>query len=155
MKRSEHIIELSRDHHVGLLFCWKIRQGINKNITTERMVQYIDYFWHNNLKNHFDEEETCLFILKDDSKCLIAIEEHKAIETLIKYILNTNVSYENLSALADMVDNHIRYEERDLFPYLEQTIPPAELEIIGKKIAEIHQQEKDEFKDAFWLRAKT
>ena len=154
MKRSEHIIELSRDHHVGLLFCWKIRQGINKNITVERMVKYVDYFWNHNLQNHFHEEENCLFVLKEDSKCIKAVEEHKSIEALIKTILNTKISYENLAALADMVDNHIRYEERDLFPYLEQTIPPAELEIIGKKIAEIHHQEKDEYKDEFWLRDK-
>ena len=46
----------------------------------------------------------------------------------------------------------IRYEERDLFPYLEQTIPPTALEDIGKKIAEIHHKEKDDFKDEFWLK---
>ena len=152
MRRSEHIIELSRDHHVGLLFCWKIRQGINKQISIDRMVAYVDYFWHQNLKIHFEEEENCLFVLEGDAKIQKAIDEHIAIEKQINNILNDAVSIESLNTLADSVDQHIRYEERDLFPYLEQTIPPTTLENIGKKIAEIHHKEKDDFKDEFWLK---
>ncbi|TXH20976.1 MAG: hemerythrin domain-containing protein [Chitinophagaceae bacterium] len=154
MRRSEHIIELSRDHHVGLLFCWKIRQGINKNIAIDRMVAYVDYFWHQNLKTHFEEEEKYLFVLEGDLKIQKAIDEHVSIEKDINTILNDSVSIDSLNALADSVDQHIRYEERDLFPYLEQTIPPSELEHIGKKIAEIHHKEKDDYSDEFWLKDK-
>lgn len=35
MKRNENLVPLSRDHHFGLLCCWKIRQGIKKEVSQE------------------------------------------------------------------------------------------------------------------------
>ena len=32
IKRSEYLKPLSRDHHQGLLLCWKIRTGLKKGI---------------------------------------------------------------------------------------------------------------------------
>jgi len=37
IKRNEALKPLSRDHHHGLLLCWKIRQGIKLNIEPERI----------------------------------------------------------------------------------------------------------------------
>ena len=41
MKRDKNIIPLSQDHHFGLLSGWKIKQGIKKNISYERIKNYI------------------------------------------------------------------------------------------------------------------
>lgn len=37
IKRTKALQPLSRDHHHGLLLCWKIRQGIKLNVEPERI----------------------------------------------------------------------------------------------------------------------
>ncbi len=61
IKRNENMVPLSRDHHFGLLFCWKIRQGLKAKIDLERIRKYILHFWKSHLEQHFKEEETLLF----------------------------------------------------------------------------------------------
>ena len=61
MKRDKNIIPLSQDHHFGLLSGWKIKQGIKKNISYERIKNYINYHWDNSQSFHFDEGEKILF----------------------------------------------------------------------------------------------
>lgn len=154
MKRNEHIIPLSRDHHFGLLFCWKIRQGVKRNVETERIRRYVAYFWDHHFRQHFHEEETILFILKDDPYCRRAQEEHRAIEQLVKDIAQPDTGFDRLQSLADMVDRHIRYEERELFPYLEQALTEDQLNVIGRELQQLHAENAtDDFKDEFWIKS--
>ena len=64
IRRNKHILELSRDHHFTLLFCWKIRQGLKMQIAPERLKNYVNYFWGEHMQPHFREEEEILFKLK-------------------------------------------------------------------------------------------
>ncbi len=154
MKRNEHIILLSRDHHFGLLFCWKIRQGLKWNVDPERIKRYVSYFWDHHLRQHFHEEETVLFILKDDPWCRRAQEEHRTIEQLVKDIAQPDTNTTLLQSLTDMVDRHIRYEERELFPYLEQTLTEDQLNLIGKELQRLHSENAaDNYEDEFWVKA--
>jgi len=77
MKRDKNIVPLSQDHHFGLLSGWKIKQGIKKNISYERIKNYINYHWDNSQSFHFDEEEKILlrgkFSLKMKLKLTILI----------------------------------------------------------------------------------
>ena len=43
-------------------------------------------------------------------------------------------SRELLQKIAGMVDDHIRYEERKLFPYLEKKLSDDQLEAVGKQL---------------------
>ena len=40
IKRSEFLKPISREHHHGLLLCWKIRAGLKKGIEPERIKLY-------------------------------------------------------------------------------------------------------------------
>ena len=52
-----------------------------------------------------------------------------------------------------MVDDHVRYEERQLFPYIERALKNEELEAIGKKLNDKNASVlKDEYKDEFWVK---
>ncbi|HWH62272.1 MAG TPA: hypothetical protein VNS50_03325 [Ginsengibacter sp.] len=52
-----------------------------------------------------------------------------------------------------MVDDHVRYEERQLFPYIERALKDEQLQVIGKKLnAKNASVLKDEFKDEFWVK---
>ena len=149
MKRDKKIIPLSQDHHFGLLSGWKIKQGIKKNISYERIKNYINYHWDNSQSFHFDEEEKILFPYSDDELTQRALDEHKEIRELLK-TLNEVEDFELLTLYADKVTEHIRFEERVLFPHLENILTEEQLAEVGKKLNEIHHHAEDEYHDEFW-----
>lgn len=155
IKRSPYIIKLSRDHHASLLFCWKLRQGEKNAIEKERMKKYVAYFFEEHLKPHFREEEEFLFSsAKNDAVVLRAMDEHKNINQLASKIIDSDS--ENLTAeftaIADMVDQHVRFEERELFPHMEELLSEKQLIEISEKLGQA--PEKDVFEDEFWVRKK-
>lgn len=151
IRRNKNIVTLSHDHHAGLLFCWKIRQGLKNQTDPERILGYIRYFWQTHLQPHFREEETLLFILPDDPGIARARDEHHQIGVLVNSILNgpsSDVSH-LLPVLADTVDNHIRFEERHLFPHLEKQLSGTQLETIGKRLNK-NPHSPDSWPDEYW-----
>ncbi len=149
---------LSREHHTGLLFCWKIRQGLRKDTDTARIKAYVAYFWSNHLEQHFAEEEEHLFLKVQDAMCQEALQQHTDIRLLISQITApaTAPTPEQLHQLADTVDRHIRYEERELFPHLEQVLDQQELIRIGAALEASHSNPlPDDFPDEFWVRNKS
>lgn len=154
IKRNENIAKLSRDHHASLMFCWKIRQGIKMDISTERMVRYIQYFERQHFVLHFQEEEKYLFAPLKDSKVQKAIDDHALILRTLNEISfsGKDNQQKELSKLADLVDKHVRFEERILFPHLEQKLTNEQLEEIGKQISD--EPIKDNYEDEFWVNKK-
>jgi len=150
--RSEHIKRLSREHHFSLLFCWKIRQGLKTNVPGERIRKYVHYFWQQHLQPHFQDEEKILFVPIADRHVQRAINEHKSIRQQIEHLSNypENKERKTLAKIADMVDEHVRYEERELFPHLERKLSKEQLEKIGKLIQQHHSSLPDLYEDQFW-----
>jgi hemerythrin-like domain-containing protein len=152
IRRNINLLQLSKDHHLSLLFCWKIRQGIKKNADKDRMIQYVSYFWSHHMEQHFREEEEILFQPLQDDKVKRAIEEHRqirsAVTDLIDHPVKNNTTTE-LSVLADKVDQHVRYEERTLFPHLEKNLSDAQLVAIGSALKE-QPLLPDVYEDEFW-----
>lgn len=151
IRRNPHIVPLSHDHHQGLLFCWKIRQGLIRQVAPHRIAAYIHYFWQHHLEPHFREEEDILFILPDDDRIGQALREHRQIRDLVAAITPNPTIAQQFSTLADTVDQHIRFEERDLFPYLERTLTPDQLATIGQQLKE-EPPHADTYSDEFWVR---
>lgn len=154
MKRHESIIPLSRDHHSGLLCCWKIRQGIKNNISPERILSYIQYFWNYHLKEHFEEEEKLLFVTIQNELIERAINEHRELKVYIDS-LRPAAPPDKFLQFVQLLDDHIRFEERVLFPYIEKTLPEEQLVFIGRQLHEIHSVVKtDNYEDEFWIAGK-
>jgi len=128
IKRHEAIVTFSREHHFGLLLCWKIRHGIRHQIAPERIAPYVLHFFDADLKAHFDKEEKLLFDkLPDDPLIIQAVGEHGEIYALINRISSGDKGYEVLNHFADKLDAHIRFEERTLFNHLQSILSEAEL----------------------------
>lgn len=153
IKRSAYIVSLSRDHHASLLFCWKLRQGVKKKVENTRLQRYVNYFFKEHLLAHFEEEETILFAPYIDENVDRAFSEHQIIIALIERILkDPNANYDDYTLLANRVDDHVRWEERELFPHLEKVLTQQQLELIRQQLSdEIHV---DTFADDFWSRNK-
>jgi hemerythrin-like domain-containing protein len=155
IKRNKHILQLSKDHHFTLLFCWKIRQGIKMQIDPERIKKYVQYFWQQHMQTHFREEEEILFKPVKDDKVQKALNDHEAINNQVTKALQVpnDISYEALSMLANTVDAHIRYEERELFPHLETVLTESQLASIGEQLNK-QEMENDNYQDEFWIKEK-
>jgi len=153
INRNEHIKKLSREHHFSLLFCWKIRQGLKMDVAMERIWKYVQYFWQQHLQPHFLEEENIFFAPIKDRLVQKAINEHKYIKQQIEDLANYSGNNErkSLAKIADMVYEHVRYEERDLFPHLERKLSKEQLENISEQIEKHHPSSlRDQYEDQFW-----
>ena len=54
-------------------------------------------------------------------------------------------------SFAELMINHIRFEERVLFPHLEKELPVSTLETVGAYLEQQHQAPfKEDYPDRFW-----
>ena len=151
--RHAQLLAFSREHHFCLLFCWKIRRGLKYKIAPERMSKYVDFFWEHYLQAHFIMEEELLFVFPDDHLIQKAIREHRTIEAEIIELTNNHseVVEKLLGQLTDKLDNHIRYEERQLYPYLEKHLNSMHLQELTSRIAQYRATPlSDHYRDQFW-----
>jgi hemerythrin-like domain-containing protein len=152
IKRSKELAPLSREHHDGLLFAWKIKQGLANGTSLETLINYTRWFWSNHIKPHFNDEEKVLvkFLPADNRFVRQMFEEHAQIRDLVLSL--DKVPNENsLQLLAEFINNHIRFEERKLFGYAEETLTPEQLTEVFKDLPEEHHCDI-EWKDEFWAK---
>lgn len=147
IKRDKALQGVSREHHHGLLLCWKIRRGFSKGIKTNRIKSYADWFYNTHLISHFEIEEKHIFpILGSDNELVKkAISQHKK---LVRLFNDTDDISKSLSLLEEELEQHIRFEERVLFNEIQKVATEEQLAIISK----LHTNEKfnDNTDDPFW-----
>lgn len=149
IKRHKALQPLSREHHHGLLLCWKIRTGFSKETAVERIKKYADWFFENHLVAHFEMEEKYVFPLlgKDAPLAQKAIAQHRNLERLF----NSNVDLKKtLISIETELNKHIRFEERILFNEIQKVADETQLQIIENIHREIPKME--DWKDEFWLK---
>lgn len=154
LKRSKELAPLSREHHDGLLFAWKIKKGLQSDTSLETLCNYIRWFWDNHIKPHFKDEEKVLvkYLPADNPLVQQMIKEHEQIRDLV-IGLDKEPDKSSVQLLAEVINLHIRFEERELFEYAEKTLTPEQMnEIFHELPQEIHCQ--SEWKDEFWIRNK-
>ena len=153
IKRSKQLTPLSHDHHDGLLFAWKIRQGLKNGTEINLISKYAHWFWKNHLDEHFREEEQILapHLPADNEMVKQMFDEHREIKSIFD---GEDIANENLLlALAQTIDDHIRFEERQLFPFAEKAIAEKDLSLIQEQLSkQVASTEK--WEPEFWVRAK-
>ena len=152
IKRSRELSPLSRDHHESLLFVWKIKQGLKYGINTDTIAAYCNWFLQNHLKTHFKIEENQLSkILPMDHPMMIKMfDDHRAIENKILQLQEYPSTY-GLERLAQVVGYHVRFEEREMFNYIEEIASPEQLKEL--ELSHITEKPSVQWKFQFWLRS--
>jgi hemerythrin-like domain-containing protein len=151
IKRSEQLAPLSRDHHEGLLFVWRIRQGIAKKLLLEQLRNYTLWFWRHRIKAHFYQEEKILLPYLSETNLLrtTLVDDHEHIRELILG-LDDEADKRTLVILCDLLEKHIRFEERELFSYLEKELEPGKLDEICKLLEKHTATAESDWKEKFW-----
>lgn len=147
IKRHKTIQFFSKDHKVVSLLGWKIRQGFKKEIELERIKDYADWIFENQIRPHFYEEEKYIFSLLDDDDKLKkrAISEHRKLERLFADGKDINRA---LSLIEELLDLNISFEERILYDHIQEVASEEQL----KKLEDHHKNliRKGFWKDRFW-----
>ncbi len=148
IKRHKALQPLSRDHHHGLLLNWKIRQGFKRGVDPKRIMAYALWFWNTHLMKHFELEEKEIFPVLGNDNPLVkrALSEHRRISRLFTSDISDKERI--LSLIEEELDNHIRFEERQLFNILQEVATTEQLQVMEQ----IHSDTpaKYEWEDEFW-----
>ena len=154
IKRSPQLAPFSREHHDGLLLVWKIQQGIKLGVDPKRIGAFVTWFWETDLHSHFKREEIALEIVLAKSHPLRTRveEEHETIETKLAEI-KREASVEALNEIASLVRDHIRFEERTLFNYIQDVSDEEKLNMVFA-IINIENKVPATWQDEFWLAEK-
>lgn len=148
LKRHKALQPFSREHHHGLLLCWKIRKGFLSKTEPIRIKVYADWFYKNHLISHFSAEEKFIFPILDKNHEHIkkAMVDHRRLARLFQ---DKNDLARNLSRIEEELEKHIRFEERVLFQEIQKVATKDEMELI-EQTHELNSF-KENNTDPFWL----
>jgi hemerythrin-like domain-containing protein len=152
IKRSPQLAPLSREHHEALLFIWKVRQGLKNGTSIDKLRSYTLWYWKEHVKTHFFQEEKILlpYMPAGHPMAEQLKKEHDQIRELV-LTLDKEADEPTLTQLCDLVDKHIRFEERQLFGFIESSLNQAQLDTIKKELAE-HPVSCEVWEDVFWVK---
>ncbi|SOC80667.1 hypothetical protein SAMN06296241_2220 [Salinimicrobium sediminis] len=152
IKRHEALKPLSRDHHHGLLLCWKLRQGFKFQVEPRRMKKYTNWFKTKYLYPHFEAEEEFVFPVLEEEDPMVkkALAEHRRLRRLFD---DESEITKSLSLIEEELDAHIRFEERILFNEVQKIASPKEFEEIEKRHHAVPFSD-DLWEDHFWEQKK-
>ncbi|MEP2772226.1 MAG: hemerythrin domain-containing protein [Fulvivirga sp.] len=147
IKRHVSLQPVSREHHFGLLLCWKIRTGFNLGVNPKRIKKYCDWFYETHLVPHFEFEEQNIFpILSEDAQMINkALLEHRELHQLFNTTENLT---DTLATLEEKLEQHIRFEERVLFNKIQEIASPNQLTAV--EAAHNTEMFEENRSDEFW-----
>lgn len=141
-RRHESLVPLSREHHYGLMLCLRIHRGLPAHKEDqewlERKREQVVVFFESDLIAHFKAEEEVLFpAMRSLSGASAIIDEllsqHRKVESLVEELRPVEIPTlgDKLNEFADLLEAHIRKEERELFPIYEREAPDR----VGRAVA--------------------
>lgn len=148
MKRSEELVPLSREHNTALKLARDARRAADNGSEPEisDVWRRLSRAWHTEMAVHFRVEEQYLFpVLREHGEHELVDElmrEHRAMQYALEDPRRQDRS--RLDAIGHVLAAHIRREEREVFPRIEQLMTP---EIRQRITAGISRLTKDQQAD--------
>jgi len=153
--RHPSLVPLSQDHHHGLALALRCRKQalgqikpVGAEALKERAKEFREFFYKN-LVAHFRAEEEVLFpLLRSAAPGAGAmIEElvgdHDQIRQAMPQLEAGTGLAKLIFDLGDLLERHIRKEERELFPLFEAHVEDSKADAVGDEIKKILGSTKD------------
>jgi hemerythrin-like domain-containing protein len=131
VKRAVALQPLSRDHLSALLCAKRMREAAEIDDAATAFRRSWDEEQH-----HFRLEEEVLlpywaaYGALDDEAAARVLADHLAIRAAAVRLAEVGLSLAELRALGTRLHDHVRFEERELFPMIEQTVAPWRLDAL-------------------------
>ncbi len=139
MKRTEALQPLSHDHFEGLKLAGEVERMLGAGETLQKAADTVCRFSEEHLVRHFALEEELLVDLCEriggGALASRMLDEHRLLLGDISRIVEgDNLDTNLLHRFAGLLRAHIRFEERELFPFIERAAPPEALLYLGKRL---------------------
>ena len=142
-KRSRELRPLSSEHHQALLVAFQLKKAIAGHAETAGAPRDLDgllslarRFEESVFLAHLSAEEDLLSRHLPPADARRLREEHKELRELLSEARAARQGARRapLQAFADLLERHVRWEERELFARCEEGIPPADLAVVGHEL---------------------
>lgn len=139
MLRSRALSSLSRDHHLALVVARELQRADARTLSacTARFVEFLE---RHELGHFALEEEVLLPRIPISSPgpelARRMVADHESLRAALRELQESpgDATPRRLHEVGERLAAHVRMEERELFPYLETSLGPAELEAIGTRL---------------------
>ena len=145
MKRVLGLRDLSEDHHHGLVLARKAKSaaaGKEVSLASEVWIE-VERKFNLELEPHFQIEESLIAptMEKQGESGLVArfYEEHRALRECLSP--GTGRSSKNLRHFGELLEKHIRFEEREFFESAQKCLSPDELHAIAEACRAVRKKE--------------
>ncbi len=137
MKRCEQLRKLSREHRGSLSMALKISKIAKKGLESELLegINTVQHYYNSELELHFQHEEQTIFatIFKHYKEhrgvATTLLQEHGYLRVLIQR-LTLETAQKELADFAQILKEHTRVEERELFPIIQNLFTDEQLEAV-------------------------
>jgi hemerythrin-like domain-containing protein len=134
MKRAPELRDLSDHHHRGLVQARRLRRaatGDEANMPEETAEAFLE-FWQEGTTTHFrEEEEVLLPVLARYREDLLG---RGLVMGLSDEVKGGSVRLETLGSIGELLESHIRLEEREVFSTIEEALPEEALREVADRL---------------------
>jgi hemerythrin-like domain-containing protein len=139
-KRSRELRPLSSEHHQALLVAFQLKKAIAGHAESagapkdlDGLAALVRRFEESVFLVHIEAEEALLSRHLPESDARRLREEHRQLRELLTEARAARQAGRRaaLLAFADLLERHVRWEERELFPRFEEALAPEDLARIG------------------------
>jgi hypothetical protein len=143
VKRDPALSPLSHDHHQALFQAMRMKRAGEED--RDEVIAGVLEFWSGHGALHFRIEEEVLLPAfarhepPDDERVVRVLVDHVWIRERMGR-LESGASVAELRALGERLDDHVRHEERVLFPAIEAALDADELAALGALVADAERE---------------
>ena len=140
MKRSTALRPLAAEHHQALLVAFQLKKGLAGHAETAGapkdlpgLLALARRFARNVLEPHLLAEEALLTPHLEPAEGRRLADEHAELRALVTQAARAREADQrtHLGAFADLLERHVRWEERELFVALESRLAGPSLDAVG------------------------
>lgn len=140
--RHEAFAPFSRDHYTGLVQAQHlIKAGRADDVARRKAVaDFVDAFDHHIAEHFRDEERLLADILSDADRDILLSQHHRLTqdaEQLRQLRKSVDPDPQTLVDIGKRLEEHIRWEERELFNRVQQQLDDKEIADLQRQTAEI------------------
>jgi hypothetical protein len=139
MKRARELKPLSEEHHLALVLARAAKRAADIEGPLDETWRRISAEYEQQLAPHFRVEEDMLVPplreLGEYEMVDRLLEDHRKLKAFIESPVHSATA---LRAFGELLDQHVRYEEREVFERAQQILSPADL----ARVFEAYQNQK-------------
>jgi iron-sulfur cluster repair protein YtfE (RIC family) len=154
MERAKVLQPLSRQHKTMLMTCLLIRKGLQKNSPVQVMVNFFLESWKADMLPHFEQEEKILVPLLNKftagkTYAAAILRDHELLNSAVEHLHQEAHQGRLLKAIAEQLNQHIRYEERIVFQEMTAFVPTLDLQQLVFQ-EQLHTAVCSSYPNHFW-----